>query len=56
MAQVALTFGADDIDAVPAVDAVDLGSRRTSLEEVRQNIRAAAFVPVERNGCFERVM
>ena len=56
LAQVALTFGADDIDAVPAVDAVDLGSRRTSLEEVRQNIRAAAFVPVERNGCFERVM
>ena len=56
LAQVALTFGADDIDAVPAVDAVDLGPRRTSLEEVRQNIRAASFVPVERNGCFESVM
>jgi hypothetical protein len=55
LAQVALTFGADDIDAVPAVDTDELGPRRTSLEDVRRNIRAASFVPVERDGAFESV-
>ena len=53
LAQVALTFGADDLDAVSPVDAADQGWRRTSLEEVTRNIRAAAFVPVERTGRFE---
>ena len=52
LAQVALTFGADDVDAVSPVDSRDEGPRRTPLEEIKQNIRAAAMVPVQRNGCF----
>jgi aminodeoxyfutalosine synthase len=55
LAQVALTFGADDLDAVP-LDPANvnlLGARRAPLEEVRRNIRAASFEPVERNGRFE---
>ncbi|HAK54234.1 MAG: hypothetical protein QF463_10010 [Vicinamibacterales bacterium] len=55
LAQVALTFGADDIDGVPAVDTDELGPRRTSVEDVRRNIRAASFTPVERDGGFESV-
>ena len=55
LGQVALTFGADDVDAVPATDTDELGARRTALEEIQRNIRAAAFVPTERNGCFESV-
>jgi hypothetical protein len=55
LAQVALTFGADDLDAVPLdpASANLLGPRRAPLEEVRRNIRAASFVPVQRNGRFE---
>ena len=53
LAQVALTFGADDVDAVSAADAPDKGSRRAALAEVRRNIEAAAFIPLERNGRFE---
>jgi aminodeoxyfutalosine synthase len=52
LAQVALTFGADDLDNVPAADDVSLGPRRTPVEEVRRNIQAAALVPVERNGLW----
>ena len=52
LAQVALTFGADDLDDVPAADDVSLGPRRTPVEEVRRNIQAAALVPVERNGLW----
>jgi aminodeoxyfutalosine synthase len=55
LAQVALTFGANDLDAVaPDPPSANLlGPRRAPLEEVRRNIRAASFVPVERNGRFE---
>lgn len=53
LAQVALTFGADDLDNVPAAEDLTLGPRRTSLEEVRRNITAASLVPVERNGRWE---
>jgi aminodeoxyfutalosine synthase len=52
LAQVALTFGADDLDAVTPVDDAPDGRRRAPLEEVRRNIVAAGFVPVERDGCF----
>ena len=55
LAQVALTVGADDLDAVPAVDDESEGSRRATLEEVRRNIRAAALVPVERDGAYGRI-
>ena len=53
LAQVALTFGADDVDAVPAAEPDDLGWRRSPREEVRRNIVAAGFTAVRRNGCFE---
>jgi aminodeoxyfutalosine synthase len=55
LAQVALTVGADDVDAVSAVDDLSLGHRRSPLEEVRRNIRAAGFEPVERDGRFQPV-
>jgi len=55
LAQVALTVGADDLDAVSAVDDESEGRRRATLEEVRRNIRAAALVPVERDGAYERI-
>ncbi len=53
LAQVALLFGADDVDAVSPADEQSRGPRRTPLEEITRNIRASALVPVERNGCFE---
>jgi aminodeoxyfutalosine synthase len=52
LAQVALTFGADDLYGVPASDEAPEGRRRAPLEEVRRNIEAAGFEPVERNGTF----
>jgi aminodeoxyfutalosine synthase len=55
LAQVALTVGADDLDAVSASDDLSLGPRRTPLEEVRRNIRAAGFEPVERDGRFQTI-
>jgi aminodeoxyfutalosine synthase len=48
LAQVALTFGANDLDRVSTLDDESLGRRRTSVEDVRRNIAAAGFNPVER--------
>ena len=50
LAQVALTFGADDLDNVSPSDEAPDGRRRAALEEVRRNIEAAGFSPVERDG------
>lgn len=55
LAQVALTVGADDVDRVAAHDPGTLGARRSVLEEIRGNIRAASLEPVERNARFEVV-
>jgi aminodeoxyfutalosine synthase len=57
LAQVALTFGANDLDGVPLDPASVnlLGPRRAPLEEVTRNIRAASFVPVPRNGRFDPI-
>jgi len=52
LAQVALTFGADDVDNVSASDDAPDGRRRAPLEEVRRNIQAAGFEPAERDGRF----
>jgi CofH/MqnC C-terminal region len=52
LAQVALTVGADDIDGVSAVDSGALGTRRSPLEEIKNNIRAAALDPMERDANF----
>jgi aminodeoxyfutalosine synthase len=48
LAQVALTFGADDVDGISASDAAPEGRRRAPLEEIRRNIEAAGFEPIER--------
>jgi len=53
LAQVALTVGADDVDAVSPEEATAEGRRRAPLEEIRRNIRAAGLEPVERNGRFD---
>lgn len=53
LAQVALTVGADDVDAVSPHDEMSAGPRRAPLEEIRRNIRAAGQEPVERNGRFD---
>ena len=52
LAQVALTFGADDIYGVSPSDEAPEGRRRAPLEEIRRNIDAAGFEPVERDGRF----
>ena len=52
LAQVALTFGANDLDNVEASDEAPDGRRRAPLEEVRRNIQAAGFEPTERDGRF----
>ncbi|HEY7293092.1 MAG TPA: hypothetical protein VH583_24870 [Vicinamibacterales bacterium] len=53
LAQVALTVGADDVDAVSAAGETTEGRRRAPLEDIRRNIRAAGFEPAERNGRFD---
>jgi aminodeoxyfutalosine synthase len=55
LAQVALTVGADDVDAVSAQDETTEGRRRAPLEEIRRNITAAGLEPAERNGRFDRL-
>ena len=50
LAQVALTFGADDIDSVAATDDESRGHRRSPVEEIRRSIQAAGFEPAERDG------
>lgn len=52
LAQVALTFGADDIDGVSGSDEAPEGRRRAPLEEIRRNIEAAGYTPHERDGRF----
>ena len=51
LAQVALTVGADDVDAVSALEG-DLGRRRSPIEEIRGNITAAGLEPFERDALF----
>jgi len=48
LAQVALTFGADDLYGISPSDEAPEGRRRAPLEEIRRNIEAAGFEPVER--------
>jgi CofH/MqnC C-terminal region len=55
LAQVALLFGASDLDRIVASDEAPQGPRRAPLEEVRRNIAAASLEPVERDGRFARV-
>jgi len=52
LAQVALTFGADDLDMVSASDEAPDGRRRAAVEEVRRNVEAAGLIANERDGYF----
>ena len=52
LAQVALTFGADDVYGISVSDEAAEGRRRAPLEEIRRNIQSAGFEPVERDGRF----
>lgn len=47
LAQVALTFGADHLDAVSAERAAELGPRRETVQDVERNVRAAGYEPEE---------
>ncbi len=53
LSQACLLFGGDDVDAVPALDAMPHGPRRAIVEEVRRNLVAASLDPVERDGAWE---
>jgi len=55
LAQVALTFGADDMDNVSPLDEVAEGRRRAPLEEILRNVRAAGFEAIERDPRFSLV-
>lgn len=54
LAQVALTFGADDIDGIAADESPERGWRRAPAEEARRNISAAALTAVERDGRYAK--
>jgi hypothetical protein len=54
LAQVALAFGANDIDGIDVVDGEDRGPRRTAVEDITRQILAASAVPHERDGRYER--
>lgn len=53
LAQVALTFGADDLDGVSPMDDTTEGLRRTTRREIERQIRVAGFEPVQRDGRFD---
>jgi hypothetical protein len=53
LAQVAIAYGANDIDGVAVTDALNLGPRRSPKEDIERQIRAASCVPVERDGRYE---
>lgn len=52
LAQVAIAYGADDIDGISVVDALNLGARRSPREDIERQIRSAFAVPVERDGRY----
>jgi aminodeoxyfutalosine synthase len=53
LAQVAIVYGADDIDGIAAVDTLGLGVRRAPREDIERQIRAAFAEPAERDGRYE---
>jgi aminodeoxyfutalosine synthase len=52
LAQVALTFGADDIDGISPSDDAPEGRRRAARAEIERNIMVAGLLPAERDGKF----
>ncbi len=55
LAQVAIAYGADDIDNVAAIDTLGLGHRRSPATDIARQITAAFATPAARNALFERV-
>ncbi len=55
LAQVAIAYGVDDIDNVPAVNALDLGARRSPRQDIERQITAASATPAARTAAFELV-
>jgi aminodeoxyfutalosine synthase len=55
LAQVALLYGANDVDGIAAIEPPGMGPRRSPAEDIRRQIRAAMGVPVERNGRYEHL-
>ncbi len=53
LAQVAIEYGADDIDAVSPVDDERLGVRRSPQADIERQIRSAFAEPAERDGRYE---
>jgi aminodeoxyfutalosine synthase len=53
LAQVAIAFGANDIDGIDTADAQELGPRRAPSEDIARQIRAASAIPAERTGRYE---
>jgi aminodeoxyfutalosine synthase len=53
LAQVAIAYGANDLDGVAAIDPPGVGPRRSSREDVERQIRAAFAAPVERDARYE---
>jgi aminodeoxyfutalosine synthase len=53
LAQVALAYGADDLDGVAAIDTPGAGPRRSSRADIERQIKAAFAMPVARNGRHE---
>ncbi|MBM3750887.1 MAG: hypothetical protein FJW21_06860 [Acidimicrobiia bacterium] len=55
LAQVAIAYGADDLDNVPAVDTLVLGTRRSPRQDIERQITAAFATPAARDARFELV-
>lgn len=53
LAQVAIEYGADDIDAVSPVDIEQMGVRRSPKADIERQIRSAFAEPAERDGRYE---
>ena len=49
LAQVAIAYGADDIDNVAAIDTLGLGHRRSPATDISRQITAAFATPAVRN-------
>jgi len=55
LAQVAIAYGVDDLDNVPAIDTLALGVRRSPRQDIERQIAAAFAVPAARDARFELV-
>ena len=52
LAQVALIYGANDVDGIAASDTMELGRRRSPKEDIERQIRAAFAEPMARDGRY----